>query len=161
MWDQNTWALIFSSSHRSRQALFFRFIIIMKNFALVQGAFLFHFGGSEAKEKPELQKELKRKTKTTGKTAQNDQRDTYLLCKPSFSVLEGKPQKYILRNGTVIFVSIYIQRHTGTYLYIHIYVYSQPLSKPRTQRPSSQRRICNLKTEVLFKMASLKSFSIW
>lgn len=31
----------------------------MKNFALVQGEFLFCFGGSEAKEKAELQKELK------------------------------------------------------------------------------------------------------
>lgn len=92
----------------------------MKNFALVQGAFLFHFGGSEAKEKPELQKELKRKTKTTGKTAQNDQRDTYLLCKPSFSVLEGKPQKYILRNGTVFF---WQHLHTETHRYISIHTY--------------------------------------
>lgn len=64
----------------------------MKNFALVQGEFLFCFGGSEAKEKPEFWKQLKRKTKTTRKTPQNDQGDTYLLCKTDrhFSVLGGK-----------------------------------------------------------------------
>lgn len=48
-------------------------------------------------------------------------------------------------------------KHLYTATHTHVCILNHYLNR----EPSSQRRICNLKTEVRFKMASLKSFSIW
>lgn len=146
MWDQNIWAQIFSSVLKTRPALFFHLKIIMKNLALVQGKFICLFGGSKCNPKKPEEKHPKM-----------TQEDSYQLCNPyplPYQCSRGKSiTVHYQKREHYVFKHLYIATHT--HIYIYIYILNHYLNQE--QRPSSQRRICNLKTEVRFKMASLRA----
>lgn len=148
MCNQNIWAQIFSSILKTRPALFFYLNNKTndENICSCPGRIYLSLQVLNATPKPQ---EKHCKMALEGSSS-------FVIHILPFQCSRGKLTNICYQNrGWSVFYHLHTATHTETCTYILNHYLNQE------QRPSSQRRICNLKTEERFKMASLKSFSIW